>query len=137
MAAMTDYTEAKVLNRLLNAQADTDWPVIATVAVALYTTAPNDDGTGGVEVSGGSYVRKTVTAGFTVATSGGVTTGKNTAAITFVTPTANWGTVVAFAVFDDAGTPNMILLGALTTSRVINSGALVQFIANDLVFEAK
>lgn len=119
MAALSDYLEAKVLNWALRGVAMGTAP--ATVHVALYTVAPNDAG-GGTEVSGGSYARASVntTGGFNAPTTGGLT--DNAADITFPTPTANWGTIVAVGVLDAASGGNLLFHGGLTTSKTVNNG---------------
>lgn len=93
------------------------------VYVALFTAAPSDAG-GGTEVSGGSYARVAVApadANWSAPdATGGLT--DNVAAITFPTPTANWGQVTYFAIFDRATGGNMLIWGALTQAKTINNG---------------
>jgi hypothetical protein len=85
----------------------------------LFTAAPTDAG-GGTEVTGGSYARvSTAPADWTAAASGAL---ENSAVITFPAPTANWGTVVAFAIMDASTSGNMLYWGDLTTARTINNG---------------
>ena len=127
MSALSNYAEAKILNRILNSQADADWAVITSVYVALFTATPSDTG-GGTEVTGGSYARAQVTDGFTV-TNGNA---ENTADITFATATANWGTVTHVGIFDALTTGNLLFWGALTASRTVNSGGQAKFLAGDL-----
>lgn len=94
-----------------------------TAYVALFTTAPTDDtGAGAVEVSGGAYARVATTTG-TSGTWGAASTstdpttlsnsGTTNAAITFPTATANWGTVVAFGLYDAATGGNLLAWGWL------------------------
>jgi hypothetical protein len=91
--------------------------------VALYTAAPNDAG-GGTEVSGGSYARVArapADANWTAPdATGGVT--RNADVITFPAPTANWGTVTHFGIFDASSGGNLLVWGALSASRTINNG---------------
>lgn len=107
-------------------------PALNVVYVALYTAAPSDTG-GGTEVTGGSYARVAVNstlanwagtqaAASTVASSGTGGATSNNAAITFPAPTADWGTVTHFGIFDKLTTGNLIAWGALTTSRLVNNG---------------
>jgi len=42
--------------------------------------------------------------------------------VTFPAPTAAWGTVTHFGVFDAATAGNALYYGDLTTARTINSG---------------
>ncbi len=129
MAAMSDYLENKVIDWLLRAQSFT---VPTNTYVALLTAAPSDTG-GGTEVTGGSYARVTVSsalanwagtqgAGTTVTSSGTSGTTSNNAAITFPAPTANWGVVTYFALYDASTSGNLLFWAALTTSKTINSG---------------
>lgn len=107
-------------------------PSLQTVYVALYTATPSDAG-GGTEVTGGSYARVALTlslanlagtqsaASTTYSTGTGGTTSNN-GAITFPAPTANWGTVTAMGVFDQATGGNLLFWSALTTSKTVNNG---------------
>ena len=46
----------------------------------------------------------------------------NAAAITFPTPSANWGTVVAFGIFDATSSGNLLVWGPITPNKTINNG---------------
>jgi hypothetical protein len=99
--------------------------------VALFTAAPSDSG-GGTEVVGGSYVRVNLPPSDTnwAATQGGTSGNSsgsggqtsNAVAITYPAPTANWGTVTHFGIFDASSGGNLIVWDALTASKTINSG---------------
>lgn len=119
----SDYLEGKVLDHLLGR---TTYTAPATVYVALYTTAPADAG-GGTEVSGGSYARKAVTNDATnwPAASGG--SKANGTAIAFPEATANWGTVVAWGLFDASSGGNLLYWGTLTQNQAVNSGSTASF----------
>ncbi len=100
--------------------------VPATVYYALFTTDPTDTGTG-AEVSGGAYARvavPTATGSFSApaADGQGGRSYSNAVAITFPTPTANWGTVTHFGIFSAATGGNLLRHGLITTSRNILSG---------------
>ena len=130
---LVDYGENRILDAMLGSDHSSVFP--ATVYIGLFTSAPNDAGSGGVEVTGGSYARVSVNpldANWTAASSvDGVTT--NAAAITFPAPTANWGTVTHFGIFDATTTGNLLFHGALSASRVISNGdAAPQFAAGAL-----
>jgi hypothetical protein len=93
------------------------------VYVALFTAAPSDAG-GGTEVSGGSYARVAVApadANWTAPDNVGGHTD-NVAAVTFPTPTANWGTVTHFAIFDRLTGGNLLLHGILAAPKTVNNG---------------
>jgi len=128
-AAMSDYLENKVIDWLVRGQTFTP---PATVYFALATSAGSDVACG-TEVSGGSYARVAVTSslanwagtqssGSTVASSGTSGTTSNNATITFPAPTANWGVVVEYCVFDASTSGNLLWRTSLTTSKTINNG---------------
>jgi hypothetical protein len=143
MAAMTDYLENKIIDWLLRGQSFTP---PSTVYVGLFTAAPTDAG-GGTEVSGGSYARVGVActlanwagtqgAGSTTASTGSSGTTSNNVAITFPAPTANWGTVTAFGLFDAPTGGNLLIYGNLTTPKTINNGdGAPSFAAGALTFQ--
>lgn len=128
MSAMSDYLENKLIDHILR---DQTWTKPSTIYVALFTAAPNDAG-GGTEVSGGSYARVQVgpsltaweqTQGGTGAASsgtGGLT--QNAAEITFPTPSANWGSITHFGIFDASSGGNLLFHGALTDAKTVNNG---------------
>lgn len=108
----------------------------ANTYVALFTTMPVYAGTGAVEVSGGAYARVAIAAaGWSVISSGA--NGDqvdNTAAVTFPTPTASWGTVLGFGIYDALTAGNLLYFDTLTGGpQVINSGNTVAFAAAALV----
>lgn len=139
MSAMSDYLENKLVDQLFRGQAFT---APATLHVGLLTAAPSDAG-GGTEVSGNGYARVAVTsslanwagtqaAASTVASSGTGGQTSNNAAITFATPTASWGTVSHFGIYDAASGGNLLFWGALTISKTINQSDTVSFPAASL-----
>jgi len=104
-----------------------------TLYVALYTVIPTDVNTSGTEVTGGSYARVAVTSSLanwagtqapasTTASTGTNGTTSNNNAITFPAPTANWGTIVAFAIYDALAAGNELAWGALTVNKTVNNG---------------
>lgn len=118
MDAKSDYLENAVLNHVLRNVTLTS---PATVYLALFTVAPTDVG-GGTEVSGGSYARQAVT--FAAPVSGSVA---NSGAVTFPLATADWGTIVAGAIFDAVSGGNMLYYGALATSKVVATNDQISF----------
>lgn len=139
MAAMSDFLENKLIDWFFRAQAIGITGASAAAGTgptnlyfALLTAAPSDTG-GGTEVTGGSYARVTVAtalanfagtqgAASTIASSGATGTTSNNAAITFPAPTANWGVVTHFGIYDATSAGNLLFWGALTTSKTINNG---------------
>ncbi|CAB4122357.1 hypothetical protein UFOVP36_37 [uncultured Caudovirales phage] len=139
MAAMSDYLENKIIDWLFRGQTYTP---PAGIYIGLLTSAPSDTG-GGTEVTGNAYARVnlapslanwagTQAAASTVASTGTTGTTSNNAAITFPTPTASWGTVTHFAVYDAASAGNLLFWGALTISKTINQSDAVSFAAASL-----
>ncbi len=112
---------------VLNWFRGTAFPAVLTnVHFALFTTDPTDTGTG-TEVSGGAYARVSVPAAAgsfsaPAADGSGGRSWSNAVAITWPTPTANWGTVTHFGVFSAATGGNLLRHGLITTSRNIVSG---------------
>lgn len=125
MGSKSDFAENTVLNLFLGAGAYTP---PATLYAALFTVSPTDAG-GGTEVSGGSYARVAVTNNTTnwPAASGG--SKSNGTQITFPTPTANWGTIVAFGLFDAATAGNLLYWGAISPSKTVNNGDPAPYVA--------
>ena len=107
---------------------------VATIYVTLFTTAPTDYGTGlgGVEVTGGSYARSAVTNNLTNFPAAASRAKANGTTIPFVSPTAAWGTVVAFGYRDALAAGNWLGGGDLTTNQTISSGNTVQFAIGSL-----
>jgi hypothetical protein len=124
----SDYLELELLDHVLGNAA---YSAPSTVYVALYTVAPTDAG-GGTEVTGGSYARKAVTNNATNWPAAAAGAKSNGTAITFVTATASWGTVVAFAILDAATNGNFLYWGDLTTPKTIGSGDTASFAVGDL-----
>jgi len=142
MAAMTDYLENKLIDELFRGQA---YATPTGLHVGLLTAAPSDTG-GGTEVSGNAYARQNLapsltnwagTQGATTTTASTGTTGttSNNVAITFPTPTASWGTVTHFGVWDAATSGNLLVYGALNIAKTINQGDTVTFPISSLSFQ--
>lgn len=95
--------------------------------LALLTTNPTATSDSYVEVSGGSYARITIpnnTTNFPAATS---TTGYPSvkalnAAFSFPTPTAGWGTVTGFGLFDSLTVGQLYYWGAFSPAFTVASG---------------
>lgn len=139
MAADTDFYENKLLDWRFRGQALGITGASAAAGtgptahyVALFTSAGTDAGPG-AEVTGGSYARVAVAsslanwagtqgAGTTTASTGTSGTTSNNNPIVFAAPTANWGQVVEFALFDSLTGGNELTRAALTTPKTINSG---------------
>jgi len=105
----------------------------AALWVALFTAAPTDAG-GGTEVSGGSYARINMGVGAGNWTDVGDGSFTNANVITFVTPTADWGTVTHFALYSLVTAGTLYLHSALTVTEIITSGSPVIFPVAALTF---
>ena len=138
--AFTDYAENTIVDRMVRGQSTPAFP--ATWYVALFTSSCSDSA-GGTEVSGGSYARASVTAnmtlwagtqsaGSTTASSGTGGVTSNNSAINFATPSAGWGTVTHWGLYDASSSGNLWICAALTTSKTINSGDSVSFASGAL-----
>lgn len=128
------------------------WTAIATVPaldqlyIGLLTATPTDS-TGGTEVTGGSYARVAVgstlanwagtqSSASTTASSGTGGTTSNNGTITFPAPTANWGSVVAFGIYDAPTGGNLLAYASLTVAKTVNNGdAAPSFAAAALTFQ--
>ena len=139
MAAMSDFLENKLIDFLFRGQALGVTGASAAAGsgptslfYALLTAAPADAG-GGTEVTGGSYARVAVAsslanyagtqaAASTTASSGTTGTTSNNGTITFPAPTANWGSVTHFGIYDATTAGNLLFFGALTIAKTVNNG---------------
>jgi len=126
MAGFSNYLENKVLGHVFSG---TSYTAPSTIYVALFTTIPGEDGTGGTEVStsGTAYARQS--AGFT--TTGA--TASNTSAIEYSTATGSgFGTVVAVGLYDQATSGNLLAFGNLTASKTVSADDIFRFQAGAL-----
>lgn len=120
-----DYLENELLDHVFGKGSYTP----PTIYIALFTVAPTDVG-GGTEVTGGSYARKQTAAGdWNAAASGAI---DNANELAFVQATGDWGTVVAFALFDAASSGNMLYWGDLSSLKAINTGDTAKFAAGEI-----
>lgn len=142
MAAMTNYLENLLIDHLFRGQT---FAAPTELHIGLLTAAPSDSAAG-TEATGGSYARVarapslanwagTQSAGSTVASSGTGGTTSNNGVVNFPTPTATWGTVTHFGIYDAATGGNLLNYGTLTDSKVINTGDTVSFAAGALTFQ--
>lgn len=123
MSALSDYAENELLDHLLGTGAYT---MPTTVYVGLSTGSFNDDNSG-TELTGNNYSRKAVS--FGAAASG---TASNDAAVEFSAATGSWGTVSHFGLFDASSGGNLLIHGALTASKVIESGDILKLAIGDM-----
>ncbi len=94
----------------------------ATLYFGLFTSAPAADGTGGTEVTGGSYARAAVTNNDTEFPDAVAGEKSNANAIAWATATALWGIVTHLVVFDAPTGGNRYDFGPLDVPRTVNNG---------------
>jgi len=141
MAGLTNQGTDNVLGLMKG----TTWPSTgcwgaapANTYVGLFTTNPTSDActtNGSVEVSGGAYARQAIaSSGWSAISTGSGTVRQisNSGAVTFPTPTANWGTVVGVGIFDASSGGNLLWWASIT-SQAINTGVVASFAAGALV----
>ena len=128
--AMSDFLEDLFAEISLNNAATAIGS--ATMNIALFTTLQSDDGVDGVEPVNAvtPYARIGYTGGFTVATGSGVTTAKNTSAITFAIAGTTWLQVVGFGIYVST---DLYYHGDLTLPVQINVNDTFEFAIDALV----
>lgn len=141
MAAMSNFLENKLIDWFFRGQAIGVTGASAAAGTgptalffSLFTTAPDAElGTGGVEVAAAGYARVSIacnTTNFdntnnlnTTAVSTGVNgTTRNSIAITFGAPTAVWGAITSFGIYDALTGGNLLFSGVLGTGKTVNNG---------------
>lgn len=120
--SFSNYLETELLDHVFAGNAYTS---PTTVYVGLFTSNPDEDGSG-TEVSGGSYARQS--GSFTVSGN----TATTDAAIEFPTATGTWGTVTHIGIYDALTSGNLLAYAALTTSKSIASGDVFRIPTGDI-----
>lgn len=133
MASLTDDTAANIINALLRGNS---FSPPTSYWVALFTTSPGDDGTGGVEVSGTGYARVELANDSASFSDPGTTrTTTNEGAIEFPPIEAAWGEVVAVGLYDADTAGTLWMKGAISPSKNVTLGQNpLQFAPGDLQF---
>ena len=139
MSHATNYLENAIGNALFMGQ---PLPAITEWHIALFTAAPNEDGTGGAEVSAveTGYARQRLDPGpdawakKPAQDSTGRTVFYNIMAVSFPAATLNgWGALSHFGLFNQSG--DLCYLAPLASVRTINQGDLgPSFLAGELEF---
>jgi hypothetical protein len=106
MAGFSDYLKNALVNASLR---NTAYTSVTPIYIALFATNPN---TGGIEVIGGSYVRKAITF---VSPTVGVTS--NAGVVNFPVSTGIWGSITYFGIMDALTAGHLLYFGELTTHR--------------------
>lgn len=128
---ITVYASNKVLDNLFGATAIA---LPTTYYVGLSTTPIQSTGGGATEPVGMGYARVAITntkAFFTTSSNGELS---NTTAVQFPDATGNWGTISYVFLSDSASGGNIWYYDALSTSRIVQTGAALIFLANALKF---
>lgn len=139
--SLSNYLENEIVDHIFRARS---YSGPATIYVSLHTGDPGESGASSeVSTSGTNYARAALAAsasnwkgtgnevtGVDSAGTGGQT--KNAVTITFNVPSATWGTVTHFALWDAVSSGNCLGSGALTTAKVINTSDTVSFAADTL-----
>lgn len=123
MAAMSNFLENALVNAVLR---NTAYSSPSIVYVGLFTSDPTDAGSG-TEVTGNGYARRSAT--FATPSNGVSTTS---ATIEFPQATGSWGTVAFFGIYDALTGGNLLIHGALTTSKTIDNGDVFRITSGNL-----
>jgi hypothetical protein len=131
MAGISNYLADKI-NDWLHGNTGGYTPV-ATTYFALMTAMPSASG-GGTEVTGGSYARVAVTNNSTnwPASVNGVKS--NGTAVTWPTPSADWGNVVGIAEYDASSGGNLLTFADLSPVVTILNTQIFSMPATAIVF---
>jgi hypothetical protein len=127
MANASNFLRTQIGTEFLNIGAAT---LPTELYIALFTDSVNAAGTG-TEVTGGSYVRKEISASsFTDDGVGGFTLNTS---LEFVTASASWGTVVSMGIYDASTAGNILVFDDLAASKAIASGDAFRFNSGSIV----
>jgi hypothetical protein len=128
MAALSDYTENKLLNHVLRGNVgSTAYAQPTSLYLALFKSDPTELGTG-TEITGGSYTRQPITFD---APSAGQT--QNSGPIEYTSMPAVPEGVSHVAVYDALSSGNMLIYGPLSsTPIVLHAGDTFRINAQDL-----
>jgi hypothetical protein len=106
MTGLSNYAADNVLAYQVG---KTAMPSLPVTYLALFTAVGTDAGTGFTEVSGGAYARVITTGDWGAAAGTAPATIASNAALTFPTATANWGTVIAWGLYDALTSGNLLI----------------------------
>ena len=120
--SFSNYLETELLDHVFAGNAYTS---PTTVYVGLFTSNPDEDGSG-TEVSGNGYTRKSGT--FSVSGN----TATTTAAVEFPTATGSWGTITHIGIYDASTNGNLLAYSALTASKGNAAGDVFRIPTGDI-----
>jgi hypothetical protein len=126
MAAMTDALAGALLAHALK---QTPYPQPAGLWFSIHTASPTRAGLRDFEVAltGAGYARYDITVKMSVPT-GSPPRSVNTGVITIGPATADWGTILAGGVDDDATAGTMRFFGLASEARTISIGESFQLV---------
>lgn len=124
---LTDYAEAKALDYFLRGTA---YAQPATVYLAFFTTTPNDDGTGGVELVGDGYGRQAVAFGSYVSRR-----IANSGTVTFTSTGNAWPQAISCGIYDTSTSGNLMAVGTLSPQPTVGAGQSYSFVAGEILIQ--
>ena len=123
--SLSNYSEEKVLDHIFRNGEVSDWTDF-DLYIGLATAQGTDGDTlSELTIGTDSYARvqinahSTGTNSFDAAANGAITSD---AQITFPEATGNWGTITHIGIWDESSAGNLIAWGALSTSKLVESG---------------
>lgn len=127
---ISGYLRDALINHIFRS---TSLPKPDSIWIGLFLLPPNAAG-GGTEVTGGSYARVQVGPGDVSWNGPTAGNGIATSAIdfTFPTPTADWGNVSAWAIYDAAVGGNLLVFSTMSAVIPVLSGSNPRFVAGSL-----
>ena len=130
--AASDYLEQRIVDFVLNSNAEFTFTSPANAYIALFTTATDDADAIGVECTGTNYAR--IDSG-SFSTMTGITTGltSNLAEIAFAQASdGTWGTIVGIGIYDASTGGNLLYHGTLDSSKLIDTNDTFKIAIGDL-----
>lgn len=124
---ISTYLANKLLDHVFG---DTPYSPPATFYVALFTTMPDADGNGGVEVAGGSYARAASTNDDLNWTDAVGRIKGNSADIIFVQASDEWGDLLGAGIYDALSSGNLLVFGEFATPLAVHTNGIVSFTPN-------
>lgn len=127
---ISTYLAHKLLDHVFG---KTTYTAPNTLYIALFTTMPDADGVGGVEVSGGSYARAASTNDVANWPNASLRQKKNDNDLTFAQASADWGVIVGAGVYDALSSGNLMVFGEFPASINVLTNGVVSFSINQFV----
>lgn len=128
----SDYLEQKLLDQAYGGPNYTRPATVYMAAfIAMGTEAQTEAGTNLAEPSSGAYARVAITNNGTVLTRTGSVLS-NVSTITFPTPTADWGLILGYGVYDAASGGNLMHWATLDDQPMVLVGDVLSIAATAL-----